>query len=265
MKSGAGGTGRFGYVKQALRARRSSANPIVRHGVATATAAYRMARILFDGQYRSVAALKLFKRTNVHQTNADTWLDRYPSIFSACRTYFGDRSEIKILSYGCSTGDEVLTLRRYFPTAHIIGAEINRRSLAICRRRKVDVRIAFVYSERAAIAQRGPFDAIFCMAVLQRTPTAIVEHGIASLKGIYPFEKFDRQIAEFDALLAAGGLLVIRHSQYRLQDASVAWKYAVLDAPQPGAEVGPKFGRDSERLPERESAPPASIFVKTAL
>src|SRR5262249_17488545 len=114
----------------------------------------------------------------------------------------------------------------------------------------------------AAIAQRAPFDAILCMAVLQRTPSAIIEQGITSLKRIYPFEKFDRQIAELDALLTRGGLLVIRHTQYRLQDASAAWKYAALEAALREGGAGRKFGRDSKGLPD-ESGPLPVIFVKT--
>ncbi len=261
---GANGTGRFANVKKALRARRTCRNTIVRAGIAAITAAYRMALFLVSAQYRSVTLLKVFKRGSVHQTTSDTWMDRYPRVFTACQAYFGDRKDLNILSYGCSTGEEVLTLRRYFPNAFIIGAEINRRSLAICRKHKVDERIAFVYSERAGIAQRGPFDAIFCMAVLQSTPQAIVEQGITNLKQIYPFEKFDRQVAELDELLTIGGLFVIGHTQYRFHDASVASKYAPLATVEPDADVRPRFGRNSERLTEGDAAPLAPIFVKTA-
>jgi hypothetical protein len=260
--TGAGGMGRLANIKQTLRTRRTSKNPIVRCSVAAIRAAYRIARVLVDGQHRSVALLKLFNRQEVHQTTPETSMNRYPRIFSACRDYFGQRKDLNILSYGCSTGEEVLTLRRYFPAAFITGAEINRRSLAVCGKHEVDERIAFVYSERTAIAQRGPFDAIFCMAVLQRTPLAIIEQGITDLSHIYPFEKFDRQVAELDELLATGGLLVIRHTQYRLQDASVASKYAPLETTGLDADRGPRFGRNSVRLTGDDGAPHASIFVK---
>jgi hypothetical protein len=254
---------RLANLKQAFRMQRASRNRVVRFGVAAMTVAHRLGLALIDGQRRSVVLLKLLHRRNVHQTTPDTWLDRYPRIFAACRAYFGDRTEVNILSYGCSTGEEVLTLRRYFPAAFITGAEINRRSLAICRRHDVDERIAFVYSEPMAIARRGPFDAIFCMAVLQRTPRAIIEQGITDLRHIYPFEKFDRQVAELDELLTIGGLFVIRNTQYRFQDASVASKYAPLETMSPDSDPGPRFGRNSERLTEDDGAPLAFIFVKT--
>jgi hypothetical protein len=236
----------------------------VRFAVAVVTAGYKAGRFLVDGQYRSVALLRVFQGASVHQTSPDTRIDRYPKIFDACRTYFTDKNDLKILSYGCSTGEEVLTLRKYFPTAHITGAEINRGSLAICRRHSVDDQIAFVYSERGAIARRGPYDAIFCMAVFQRTPVAIAERGIIDLKRIYPFEKFDRQVTELDEMLASGGLFVMRHAQYRFQDASVAAKYAPLETAPPESDVVPRFGRDSRRLSEGVGAAIPSIYLKTA-
>jgi hypothetical protein len=119
------------------------------------TAAHRSGLFLLGRERRSVVLLKLFNRERVHQTTPLTWMDRYPEIFSTCGAYFTNRKNLKILSYGCSTGEEVITLRRYFPLAIITSAEINRRSLAICRNREIDDRIAFIYSDRIKIAQRG--------------------------------------------------------------------------------------------------------------
>jgi hypothetical protein len=189
-------------------------------------------------------------------------MDRYPEIFSTCRAYFADCEDLKILSYGCSTGEEVMTLRKYFPSAIITGAEINRRSLAMCRNHRIDERIAFIYSEHTEIAQRGPFDAIFCMAVLQRTPHTIIDQGITNLRYIYPFEKFDRQVAELDSLLKKGGLLTIHRTQYRFSDAGVASKYVALESANHDLNDGPKFGKNSERLHESAVATFGPIFVK---
>src|SRR5262245_47416128 len=112
-------TGRLASLKQALRARRQSRNVLVRCTIELIAAAHRMSLFVLNRQYRSVALLKLFNPQDVHQTTPDTWMDRYPAVFSACRNYFADRSNLKILSYECSTGEEVLTLRNYFPTAFI--------------------------------------------------------------------------------------------------------------------------------------------------
>lgn len=124
--------GPLAKVKKALRARRASGSAIVRHGISTIFAAYRAGQFFVDGRVRSVVLLNAFNK-EVHQTTLYTSMDRYPGIFAACQSYFAGRKELRILSYGCATGEEVVTLRRYFPRAFITGAEINRRSLAICK------------------------------------------------------------------------------------------------------------------------------------
>lgn len=247
-------------VREALRARRQHANPVVRYGVRSLSAGYRLGLLVSDAEGRSILRALAGNPRNLHQTMVLTWADRYPEIFAACREHLGDGPERRILSYGCSSGEEVLTLRRYFPAAMVVGAEINRRCLDACRRLPVDHRIAFVRSDLRALRALGPFDAVFCMAVLERTPHAIDARGIDNLRWIYPFKKFDRQVSRLDDLVKPGGLLVLHNTQYRFADATVAGRYAALDAPGQGVDEISKFGRDSRRL-ER---PPAagSIYVK---
>jgi len=234
--------------------------------VSAVDGAHRFARFVSDHEYRSIVLTKLTAPERLHQTTALTWPDRYPRIFAACRRYFGESEELRILSFGCSTGEEVLTLRRYFPRAVITGAEINRRSLDVCRSRPADAKISFVYSDRAVIAGRAPFDAIFCMAVLQRTPHAVQADRTVSLRRIYPFDRFDRQLADFDAWLKPGGLLVIHHTQYRVSDASVAARYAPLADADQEDDRSTLFDRDGERVDADARAPVGvrcgSIYVK---
>src|SRR5579872_7156733 len=75
------------------------------------------ARVCFDPVYRSTLLLKLFNGRRLHQATVMTSMNRYPRAFSASRRYFGDRRDVRILSFGCATGEEVLTLRQYFPEA----------------------------------------------------------------------------------------------------------------------------------------------------
>lgn len=247
-------------VRDALRARRHAANPVVRYGVRSLSAVYRLVLLSSTAEGRSTLGARLSNPRALHQTTVLTWPDRYPGIFAACRSQLGDGPERRILSFGCSTGEEVLTLRRYFPAARIVGAEINRRSLDVCRRLAVDDRIAFVRSDPTTIRKHGPYDAIFCMAVLQRTPHAIAVRGTTSLRWIYPFKKFDRQVDELDGHVKQGGLLIVHNTQYVFADASAAHRYVPLEVA--GQEVDPvvKFDRFSRRLDRPTSA--GSIFVK---
>ena len=204
--------------------------------------------------------LKAFRGQELHQTTVVTWEDRYPDIFTRCREYFKKRDDLTILSYGCSTGEEVVTLRKYFPSARIVGAEINPRSLAICRARRVDDNISFIDSSDELIRRAGPFDVVFCMAVLQRLPHFVKAEGMKSLAELYPFEKFNTQVSAFDRVLRTGGLLVIHHTQYVFADASVASRYTPLaDQPELGQD-GPWFDRNSALIEGLVVTP--SIWVK---
>lgn len=251
-------------LKQGLRTQRDSGNAVTRFGVGAIYAARDLMlacrSFLTNETYRSTTLLKWFKSERLHQTTVLTWMDRYPAIFSACRDLFAGRPDIRILSFGCSSGEEVLTLRQYFPDAHITGAEINPRNLALCRKLPVDGRIVFVPSERAVIEGHGPFDLILCMAVLQRTPHAVEAQRMTSLSAIYPFEKFDRQVRELDSFLKTGGVLVIHHTQYVFTDASVATKYDEVPSLEPPANDGPKFDRNSSLVESAVSS--GSIYRK---
>lgn len=250
-------------IRRLLRAHRRSPNPALRSAVAAVDVAHRVARFAVNAEYRSIVLTTLVARDQLHQTTALTWPDRYPGIFSACRQYFGGARQLSLLSFGCSTGEEVLTLRRYFPDATITGAEINRRSLDVCRSRASDAKMTFVYPDPDAIARYAPFDAIFCMAVLQRTPHAVQANGTTNLSGIYPFEKFDRQLSEFDAWLRPAGLLVIHHTQYRVADASVAWRYTPLCSEGQEEDRSTLFDRNGARVDHDPRTPRVgSIYVK---
>lgn len=173
-----------------------------------------------DKEFRSVVMMQICHPNRVQQTTQLTWYNRYPEVFQTCKAYFDEKGnrDIKILSYGCCTGEEVMSLREYFPEALIVGAEINRRSLEICRERKLDGKVKFVESSYKNIVEHGPYDAVFCMAVLQRLPHQVTEKKISSLKKMYPFDKFEKQVAELDEYVANDGLLIIHNTQYDLRD-----------------------------------------------
>jgi trans-aconitate methyltransferase len=75
-----------------------------------------------------------------HQGPNRTALNRYPEVFAAPAP-----DARRILSFGCSTGEECVTLAEYFPKAEIVGADINPVILLQARKHRSD-RIRFVYA-----------------------------------------------------------------------------------------------------------------------
>lgn len=163
----------------------------------------------------------------IHQTTAYTASNRYPNAFSTVRELMATQPDLKILSFGCSTGEEVVSLKTYFPSASIVGAELNENRLQQCRQKINDASVTFIKSTDSNIQRYAPYDAIFAMAVLQRTPHKVDREGITNLTSIYKFSMFEDQVKKFDANLTVGGLIIIQNTQYRFKDTEIADRFEV--------------------------------------
>jgi SAM-dependent methyltransferase len=154
---------------------------------------------------------------DVHQTTSYTAEDRYPELFQMAAMQKPGAK--RILSFGCSTGEELVALRIRFPRARIVGVEINLRSRRIARLRSAGDPHTLVM---APTSLTGEFDVIFALAVFQREPVKTEEAGISDLSKTYPFGRFDTAVKSLVARLRPGGLLCVTNSQYRVEDSSVA-------------------------------------------
>ena len=185
----------------------------------------KIARFCQDPQHRALVRARLLHRERLHQTTPLTGINRYPTIFSEASRQLRKLPRPRLLSFGCSTGEELLSLRLHFHNALIYGFEINTASLAIARSKPLDQATKVLRSSPRAMMRHAPYDAVFCMAVLQRTPHLIISNQINDVSRIYPFAKFDHQLALLDQLLSPGGLFVIEHTFYDLLDTQIAPHY----------------------------------------
>ena len=87
---------------------------------------------LFDGlrslgraEGRALLWTRIAHREALHQTSGTSWPERYPELFDLAASIAPDAG--RLLSFGCSSGEELEALRRRFPKAEIVGAEINPR------------------------------------------------------------------------------------------------------------------------------------------
>jgi len=209
-------------------------------------------RLVRSGEGRARLWTRLAHGLQVHQTASDTWEERYPELFDRAAQLMPNAK--RILSFGCSTGEELISLRRRFGAAEIVGAEINPRSRRIAARRLAsDIKATIV--EPTEIS--GKFDLIFALAVLQRGPHWVEEASIEDISNHYPFASFDRTVADLVDRLSPAGLLCTMHAHYLVEHSSAAHQLEpVLENP---SMEGPFFGPDGRRLATR-SAP--SIYRK---
>ena len=158
-----------------------------------------------------------------------TWADRHPELFGLARERLADNPAVRVLSFGCSTGEEALTLAQYLPSARIDAVDINPRSIAQARREKARLGNASVHF---ACAGQPPhelavYDAVFCLSVLRHGQ--LDAERPANCAEIRPFARFAETIAAFDRALKPGGLLFLWGSNFRFADTSVAARYRVVE------------------------------------
>jgi SAM-dependent methyltransferase len=155
--------------------------------------------------------------------------DRYPWLFGFAAARIGSRQDLRILSFGCSRGEEVFSLRKYFPSAAIKGIDISPRNIARCLARARAENPTNVMFEIAATTQAEPtssYDAIFCLAVLCNGE--LTTSGAQRCDPLLHFERFDWMIGDFARCLKPGGLLVLHTTNFRFCDTSVARDFAVV-------------------------------------
>lgn len=189
-----------------------------------------------------------------HQVANSTSTDRYPAIFRfvAADVQANTTEEPKLLSFGCSTGEECFTLRGYFGFGRILGVDIKSYNVKVCRDRNFDTGITFERSRRSTIRRGGPYDAIFAMSVLCRWP----DNNLESSAGVYPYERFIDTVRLLDESLRIGGLLAIYNASYRFGDTPLAANYEAIQVPQvDDSGFVTLYSVDNRRLVDQMYAP----------
>jgi 2-polyprenyl-3-methyl-5-hydroxy-6-metoxy-1,4-benzoquinol methylase len=176
--------------------------------------------------------------------------NRYPWLFQFARATLGELQGLRILSFGCSRGEEVFALRNYFPAAAIKGIDIDPRNIALCLARDRAERSAGVTFAAAATTEgerAESYDAIFCLAVLC--------HGDLSTSGaqrcdpLLRFEDFEWTVTDFARCLKPGGLLLLHTTNFRFRDTRVCKDFdTVLEADPAQLASDALFDRDNRLM-----------------
>ena len=215
----------------------------------------RLARFIYalvqGVESRNAALLQLWQPKDLYQPFGTTSDDRYPDVFRTVREQVGDGAQARVLSIGCSTGEEVFSLRRYFPEAAIAGLDINPLNIAVCRFRRLrrgDRKMRFAVAGSSEGEASASYDAVFAMAVYRHgdlnvsPPPPRCDHRIR-------FADFERSVSDLARVLKPGGLLAIQNAMFRFADTRVAsgFETAFLSPPDEG---GPIYGADDCLVPD---------------
>ncbi len=206
----------------------------------------RGARYGLDARYRSELHLLRASAPELFQIAGYTTPGRYPLLFEGLARALEGRIAPRLLSFGCSSGEEIESLRGLLPEATFVGIDINPHSIALARRRLGHLGVRLIHAGRIGAISEAPFDAIVCMAVLQRTELNQQRPPVCS--PLLSFARFEAAIAEFDCNLRTDGLLLLHHSNFRFTDTATSGRYvpaAELPAFMPKTA---KYGRDDRLI-----------------
>lgn len=184
------------------------------------------------------------------QPYAHTAPDRYPWLFRFAAEQLRGNEDCRLLSFGCSRGEEIMSLRRYFPGAFIKGLDINPRSISVCRRRGIE-RTEFVVAASANGEAEAAYDAVFCLAVLCHGDLVAANPDCCG--PWIAFADFERVTAGLARCVRPGGFLFLHTSNFRFIDTPAFARFDIaLEAPPTEMAPDRQYGRDNFRL----SGPP---------
>lgn len=197
-----------------------------------------------------------------NQISHSTSFDRYPDEYIAVAAKLSDIKAPRLLSFGCSTGREAVTLaKKYFPHGSVYGVDIDNQTLAEAEayakeELAMEGLVTFFNGLNTPIQEYGPYDAIFANSVLCRyevkAEDCIINHSvitcsISRFSEIYPFETYELTIGRLDSSLALGGVLAIVNSNYEFTDSMISQRYEPLEE-MCGGNFVPRVNQHSKTI-----------------
>jgi len=215
-----------------------------------------LAKALADGgQRRQTAMAEILRPRNLFQPHATTAVDRYPEELEVVAGAVPDPA--RILSFGCSSGEELLSVQSRFPDARITGIDVNPLAVRTARKR---VRAAGLGSQvtlrragDASAEQPASYDVVLALAVFRH---ADLNAAPPHCEPVLSYADFERTVEGLAACVRPGGLLVLRHANFRFSDCPAAASYELVAGGYGSAGEGglptPVYGPDGTLLPFSE-------------
>lgn len=143
---------------------------------------------------------------NQYQISNATAYNRYPFLWNLIRARIQPR---RILSIGCSSGEECITALAYFPDAHVYGTDKNATVLQIARLVHSNDRITYIDEPT------GTYDLVLCNSVLCNHPT----NNGKSFNDLMSFESFKFYAMQISEFMGSGAILMAANCEYNIGEA----------------------------------------------
>ncbi|HJQ03994.1 MAG TPA: class I SAM-dependent methyltransferase [Nocardioides sp.] len=206
------------------------------------------------GEQREAAVALVLRPPNLFQPFTTTARDRYPEELACMRDALAHLPPdgLRLLSFGCASGEELLTLHEQFPEARITGIDVNPLALRAARRRINEAAAGHLVSlVRAGDAEGEPeaaYDAVLAFAVLRHGG---LNDAPPTCTAMLRFADFERTVTGLCRAVRPGGIFAIRHANFRFTDCAVAAGFEPVRTGFPSVSaIGPTpvYGRHDELL-----------------
>lgn len=142
-----------------------------------------------------------------------TKYNRYPDLFNMMQILYTDNSNINILSFGCSTGEETRTIAEYFPNSTIYGVDICENIIADNKKNNTNKNIHYLLPNELNKLDIK-FDIVFALSVLCLYPD--------NQSSFYNFDIFEKIINDIYKFLNVNGYIVMYNSNYIVEDTNLS-------------------------------------------
>jgi SAM-dependent methyltransferase len=185
------------------------------------------------------------------QPYSHTLPNRYPWLFDFARANITDSFDTRVLSFGCSRGEEVFSLRKYFSVSAIRGIDIEPGNISRCEARALvsdSAGMTFAVAANTEMEPADCYDAIFCLAVLCLGDLTV--SGSQRSDPYLYFRDFERMVTDFARCLKPRGFLFLLTTNFRFSDARVSRDFDVVLEADP-AHLAPDvlFDDNNKLLP----------------
>lgn len=225
FKRGAIQISRSNKLVQALKKLRQTRWWLARAIYSIALNSWYVMKFFIDPRYRSEKLTRLRYGKEMIQTSSFTKMNRYPKLFAIAAKELEAIPNPKILSFGCSTGEEVFSIHDYIPNAEITGVDINKQSLSIARKNDKAQRFSFLHFRDPSWQNKAYYDCIFALAVFQRTQHRKPEKK-ETLKS-FQFKHFSEMMTLLNATLKKGGYIILDNQDFNFWDLEFSSNYKV--------------------------------------
>jgi tRNA G46 methylase TrmB len=213
---------------------------------------YKAGQFIFDPMYRSRVISQFKYGDSYHQFSNFTLPNRYPDLFKIAQNHFKNHEKPRLLSFGCSTGEEIQSLKSYLPNSHGVGVDINAWCIEQAQKKYGQADVQFMHSLSQEFEATGEFDALFCLAVFQNPKNRHEKDRVVSE---YPFSQFEAQLKVLDKKLKSGGLLFIDHCDFNFFETSLMPYYTIYPiAKNQALRDRPLFNKSNQKVVEKHNS-----------